>query len=245
MKKVLGVLIVLLGVSGYLIYNTFHVEGKNANTIISTSNIKIIVPEGYLTKGEMAVFALKAEKAYRDIRGYMGRDEIDEGKPSQLYLKGGNFTSYTRGKYVELSYVKERGAPYLHELVHTLTINSLDRNKWMREGLAIYLNDYLGGSNTFPNFGGDIDKLSAEYLIDPEYRDILTFDDKYWSPSSIKKRQIFYLHSASLTKYIIETYGKGYFLELFNGERTDFLNEPEGEKILEEWMGKISGIATE
>jgi|GEM_PF-3478923 len=244
MKKLFILLAALLlgGSIGtvYLLLDNFHIEEKRGSTLISTENIRVSVPAGYLTKKEVLIFSIRAEKAYRDIVKYMGEENAAATEPSKLYLAEGSFISHANGKFIKLSYVKEGRSPYLHELVHTLTDSSLKRRRWMREGLAIYLNDYLGGSSTFPNYGEDIDGLAREYMEDPEYSHILTLEDRYWSNVSVEERRAFYLYSGSLTKYIIETYGRDYYMDIFNGERLDFIEGEQGERIVKEWIGKIN-----
>ena len=75
-------------------------------------------------------------------------------------------TGYRPREYMHpvvfLSYAKRKRTPYLHETVHIIAWdwNSL----WLKEGLAVHLNDSLGGYAAFPNFGESVDDFAGRVL---------------------------------------------------------------------------------
>jgi len=57
--------------------------------------------------------------------------------------------------------VREHTGPLLHEIVH---IYAPHENRFLAEGLAVYLHARLGGNPAFPNFGGNLGQLAIRSL---------------------------------------------------------------------------------
>ena len=90
---------------------------------------------------------------------------------------------------------------------------------WIREGLAIFLNDKLGGYPAFPNFGRDIDK-SAKLLLDYKSKNVLKMIGQEGIPdfSDREEREVFYILSGSFVKFLEIHLGINRFKELYEQE---------------------------
>ncbi len=103
---------------------------------------------------------------------------------------------------------------YVHESVHLIT--GYKRYLWLEEGLAVYLNDYLGGGENFPNSGYDIDQLARRY---GEAKPVIEWIGAGYNPQINVKTsngRLFYIYSGSFVKYLVENMGRESFLEFFN-----------------------------
>jgi hypothetical protein len=140
----------------------------------TTERAVLWVEKGYLSNREIREFGSVVDRSIVRAETYLrlpfDREHYREDR-IHYFIGGGRFTSHVYGRrhqrryrraVVFLSYVKEGKAPYLHETVHILAWDF--HALWIREGLAVYLNDKLGGSPAFPNFGRDVDECAREYL---------------------------------------------------------------------------------
>lgn len=65
-------------------------------------------------------------------------------------------------RVIFLTHAAEERSPYVHETVHIIAWNW--HTMWIKEGLAVFLNDHLGGYPAFPSFGRDIDDFAKSKL---------------------------------------------------------------------------------
>jgi hypothetical protein len=133
-------------------------------------------------------------------------------------------------------------AAVMHELVHVYFPNG---NRFLAEGLAIYLQDKIGGNPTFPNFGRPLHDVARELLRamlpgftvgKPESLDNIHLADldKIATPSPLRLRvgrdlyentptgqAHLYPIAGSFAQFLIETHGTEMFRALF--ERTPLI----------------------
>lgn len=138
----------------------------------TTERAVLWVEKGYLSNREIREFALAVDGGIGRVKAYLrlpfDREHYGEYR-IHYFIRGGRFASHVYGRRhqrrymrpaVFLSYVKEKKAPYLHETVHILAWDF--HALWIREGMAVYLNDKLGDYPAFPNFGKDVDECARE-----------------------------------------------------------------------------------
>ena len=132
------------------------------------------IERGYLSEDEIEKLGILIDSGILKVEQYLGLTfdkERYEDDRIHYFIKSGRFVSHVYGRrrqreftkpIVFLSFTKGKRSPYLHETVHIIAweFSSL----WIREGLAVYLNDKLGGFPAFPNLGRDIDECVKEYL---------------------------------------------------------------------------------
>jgi len=130
---------------------------------------------------------------------------------------------------------------YVHETVHLFS--GCKHYLWLEEGLAVYLNDKLGGGEIFPNFGYDIDRLARRY---GEEKPVIEWIGAGYDPQINVKTyngRLFYIYSGSFVKYLIENMGTDSFLESFSQD--DVLNAIKNAtnkdiaQWKKEWVGSI------
>ena len=135
-------------------------------------------------------------------------------------------TAYSPRKYMHpvvfLSFAKGRRTPYLHETVHII---AWDWNTlWLKEGLAVHLNDRLGGYAAFPNFGESVDDfagrvLSREFPPAMEALDLVgengipRFGDR-------RVRRMFYILAGSYAGYLLREWGVEKFMRVYAAKNT-------------------------
>jgi hypothetical protein len=212
----------------------------------TTQRAILWVEKNYLSKEEIEEFGSFVDKGIIRAEEYLGvtfDKEHYKGDKVHYFIKGGRFISHVFGGYrhkefrkpiVFLSFVKEGKSPYLHETVHILAWESY--SLWIREGLAVYLNDKLGGYPAFPNFGKDIDECAKEYL-NRKFRNTLRLIGNNGIPefSDRMERRIFYLFSGSFVKFLDGEIGTEKLMDIYKAKNTkQAFKKISGQKV-EEW----------
>ena len=130
-------------------------------------------------------------------------------------------TAYSPRKYMHpvvfLSFAKGRRTPYLHETVHII---AWDWNTlWLKEGLAVHLNDRLGGYAAFPNFGESVDDFAGRVLSRefPPAMKALDLVGENGIPRFENKavRRMFYILAGSYAGYLLREWGVEKFMRVY------------------------------
>lgn len=201
--------------SGFM--EEISIKPKGKYTVADSSRINIVMPRSYLPEDELKEFMRKVERSYYTVMEFLGIEEVD--KKISITLVDGKYISNTGGNTIALSYVKINRSPYTHELAHAMTNIMIKEDgipNWLYEGMAIYINDLYNEDLSAPNYGRDIHEMAREMIEVDRYREVLSLDERYkWTYSEMELRRAFYVFSGSLSRYILETYGKDYFMDLY------------------------------
>lgn len=116
--------------------------------------------------------------------------------------------------------------PTLHELVHVEAPNG---NRFLAEGLAVYLQTLLNGVDAYPNFGADLHDEVRPYARQADIRrlDSAVTPRRLESSSNFGRRRA-YMIAGSFVRFLVETHGKAKFRQLYGltpfrpGERITF-----------------------
>jgi hypothetical protein len=103
-------------------------------------------------------------------------------------------------------------APLLHEIVHIYAPNG---NRFLAEGLAVYLHHKLAGNRAFPNFGRALDREARSYQSRIESLEKL---DRVRTPVPLGRvldEQSAYILAGSFVGFLIEKYGLPAFHRLY------------------------------
>jgi len=212
----------------------------------TTKRAVLWIEKGYLADDEIEKFSSLIDRGIIRVEKYLGvpfdKERYKDDK-IHYFIKSGRFASHVYAGYnqrkfrkpiVFLSFVKEKRAPHLHETVHIVTWDF--RSLWIREGLAIYLNNKLGGYPAFPNFGRDIDDCAKEYL-NRNFKYVFRLIGKNGIPqfSRALERRVFYYFCGSFVKFFEGEIGIEKFMQIYNAKNTKkAIVEVTGKKV-EEW----------
>jgi hypothetical protein len=108
--------------------------------------------------------------------------------------------------------VQRSDGALLHEIVHIYAPNA---NRFLAEGLAVYLHHKLAGNRAFPNFGRALDAAARGWLPQVETLDRL---DAVRTPvplGTVLTEQGAYLLAGSFVGFLIEKYGLPEFRKLY------------------------------
>ena len=219
------------------------IKAKGRYTVADTSRVNIVMPRTYLTEEELKEFIKRVDRSYSLTMEYLDIEEVN--RKIYFTLVVGRYISNTNGDRIGLSYVRDNRSPYTHELVHAMTninIKEAGIPNWLYEGMAIYINDLYNENGSAPNYGENIHTIARRMIHKKEFQEVLSFDDKYkWTSSGVELRHAFYIFSGSLSRYILENYGKAYFMDLYRNKGMDWLQTGEGKRIYSQWSSFIKG----
>jgi hypothetical protein len=103
----------------------------------------------------------------------------------------------------------------LHEIVH---IYAPHANRFLAEGLAVYLHTKLAGNPAFPNFGEDLKRLAARDLPGVETVQALNGVRTPRPLGTVLDEKVAYVVAGSFVGFLIERYGLPQFRSLYETE---------------------------
>ena len=226
---------------------------QNADTYVSDRSI-LWIEKGYLSKAKVKRLHKKIDNSIREIENFIGiKFDIDAYKTDKIEYfihskrePSHTITGYYPQKYMHpvifLSFASEKKAPFVHETVHIIAWDW--HTLWLKEGLAIFLNDKLGGDPSFPNFGKDLDELAESNL---HFSSIMAKigQDGITEFSNQTERRIFYILSGSFVKFIYENIGIEKLMKIYKEKDTsNAVKELTGKELdiwKKEWIDSIKG----
>ena len=110
---------------------------------------------------------------------------------------------------------RENTGPLLHEIVH---IYAPHPNRFLAEGLAVYLHSKLAGNPAFPNFGGNLRPLAARGLSGVESFEALHSVRTPRRLGTVMDEKTAYILAGSFVGFVIERYGLASFRSLYGTE---------------------------
>jgi hypothetical protein len=108
--------------------------------------------------------------------------------------------------------VRNNDGALLHEMVHIYAPND---NRFLAEGLAVYLHHKMAGNRAFPNFGKSLDAEARERLAQIESLDRLNAVRTPRPLGSVLDEQSAYILAGSFVGFLIEKYGLLEFRKLY------------------------------
>jgi hypothetical protein len=124
----------------------------------------------------------------------------------------------------------------LHEITHSYAPNA---NRFLQEGLAVYLQEQLGGNPAFPNFGRKLHVLASSVLS--SVRSLQTLDRvRFPQPlSTVIDERIGYLLAGSFVEFLIEKHGLPQFRTLYESGDYEKTYQKSLQVLEKEWRSNI------
>jgi hypothetical protein len=111
--------------------------------------------------------------------------------------------------------VRENTGALLHEIVHIYAPNN---NRFLAEGLAVYLHTKLAGNPAFPNFEDTLRRLAVRGLSGVESLDALNSVRTPRPLATVMEEKAAYILAGSFVGFVIERYGLALFRSLYETE---------------------------
>jgi hypothetical protein len=215
---------------------------KQTTQANSSKPLSIIwVQKNYLTKQQALKLQQKIDKAIVEIRNTLEIPKNERDFTIHYYVYGAHEASHAITGYHMLdkahpttfiTWYAQGRSPYVHETVHIIAWHW--RSVWIKEGLAVYLNQKLSGEPTFPNFGKNLNFLAKKHIENISSNNDLSniLANKFEvgedglvffkgpKKERIHKKKIFYILSGSFTEYLFTQLGASKFMQIYNANNT-------------------------
>jgi hypothetical protein len=194
-------------------------RGVNAQTAAAAACEGVQILSEQLAAGEAQAYCRYAVGERRKLEEYWGPSWKE---PIRIHVD----RSYRISRALVPAYRGDRGfmemplrgvrnndGALLHEMVHIYAPND---NRFLAEGLAVYLHQKLAGNRAFPNFGRPLDAQARSRLGDVDSLDRL---DRVRTPASLStvvSEQIAYVLAGSFVGFLIEKHGLQTFRKLYD-----------------------------
>lgn len=193
----------------------------------------VVTPDGSITFEIINNIEVPQEKvesikdeiltAYDEIQNSIHTTYVPSERIS-VYLNEGNQVSTGFASKIELYGIEEDQYPLVHEMTHSLLGygNNFDTNSGYitQEGFASYMEEKSGKQNSNSHkllkYFIDVNKfIPISRLIDSNETDSY-FRPDFTNQKGATLMWISYAHSASFTKYLVDTYGFEKFEQIYN-----------------------------
>lgn len=193
------------------------------------------VEHGFLDAAQTAELGRRIDTAVGEIEEFLGmKYDATHYQEQRIvvhlfetrcisHVKGGYYQAAAPHVFMSLDEPRTDvpKGPYLHELVHIIAWDW--RDLWIREGLAVFVNDELGGYPTYPNYGEPIDAAAAHTLSDSDgERAFAILATVRRVPGAVlyehKVRRPFYVQAGSFVKYLWSRLGREKFLQIYRSK---------------------------
>jgi len=140
--------------------------------------------------------------------------------------------------FMEMPLVRMRrgNGALLHEIVH---IYAPHENRFLAEGLAVYLQQRMGGNRAFPNDGEPLARLAARHLPDPGVMQGLNSVRTPAPLSTVIDEQTGYVLAGSFVEFLIERHGLPKFRALYESGNYDGVFGSPFDALVREWRASL------
>jgi hypothetical protein len=191
-----------------------------------------------LTRPEAEVYCRYAVQEQKKVEGFWGatwsepiRIHVSRAYQISRALVPGHLGN--RGLIeMPLRRTRENTGALLHEIVHIYAPNN---NRFLAEGLAVYLHATLAGNPAFPNFGEDLRRLAVRSLSGVKSLEALNRVRTPRALGTVMDERTAYILAGSFVGFLLERYGLALFRHLYETERYEQVYEKSFETLETEW----------
>lgn len=226
-----AVVCMLLCISELCVARADYVHEAQGYQIVMSEAAWKSIPTKYSVFQTPEELLAYAEKAINSIAEATGEKEwMARYRQKKVRIATTKGASHTEGGYgsnktlspvihLKIGLLAYNIAPVIHELTHIVCQGYTSIS--LREGLACYLNDQLGGFPTVFNAGQNAHLICRDVIDDEEFEVVSSWMGrsevlKQYEIASGELRNTFYVCAQSFATYLIDTYGIERFMKVYN-----------------------------
>jgi hypothetical protein len=206
---------------------------------LSCEGIQIVSDELTVREAEeYCRYAVSERKKVDEFWGATWKEPIRIHVNSSFRIARSLVPNEGKPGYIEmpLGRVRDNRGALLHEIVHNYTPTS---NRFLLEGLAVYLQDRMGGNPAFPNFGENLHVLARDRLSSVMSLEGLN-NVRFPQPlSTVMPERTAYILAGSFVGFLIEKYGLPRFRPLYETENYDKVYQKSLRILETEWRASL------
>lgn len=212
-------------------------QGVTAPNVASNcADIQILSDQ--LAPREAEAYCLYAVSERQKVEGYWGatwKEPIRIHVDSSYRISKALIPGYRGNRgFMEMPLrgVRNNDGALLHEIVHIYAPND---NRFLAEGLAVYLHQKLAGNRAFPNFGRTLDAEARGRLPELESLDRLNGVRTPTPLGAVLREQSAYIVAGSFVGFLIDKYGLSEFRKLYETGAYEAIYGKPLEALEKEW----------
>ena len=191
-----------------------------------------------LTRPEAEAYCRYAMRERRKVEGFWG---ATWSEPIRIHVS----SAYQISRALVPGHLGNRGliemplrrtwentGALLHEIVHIYAPNN---NRFLAEGLAVYLHTTLAGNPAFPNFGEDLRRLAVRSLSGVKSLEALNRVRTPRPLGTVMDEKTAYILAGSFVGFLLERYGLALFRRLYETEHYEQVYGKSFETLETEW----------
>jgi hypothetical protein len=136
--------------------------------------------------------------------------------------------------------VRDNTSALLHEIVHVYAPNG---NRFLAEGLAVYLHTKLAGNPAFPNFGEELRRGAARALPGLSSLKALNAVRTPRPLSDVMKEDAAYILAGSFVEFLVDRYNLASFRRLYETDDYEKSYGKSLDTLEKEWRMNILGAS--
>ncbi len=189
-----------------------------------TEHFDVYFFEGSTAAKEIERIAKDKERGYQEIGNFLGTDPnvhirlvLFEDETTKLLETGHQGMGWAYGQTIVEVYNEKESLDPFHEAVHVLMGNSGRPPALFNEGLAVYMSQRLG-AHALKDLGGGqatIEERAREMKAKGEWIELAQLIAYTEIGSAQSRPPVAYAEAASFVKFLIDTYGKDKFLQIY------------------------------
>ena len=203
---------------------------------LTCEGVQILSNELTATEAEVyCLYAIHERKKVEEFWGAAWNQPIRINVSSSYRISRALVPGYfgNRGfMEMPLRTVRNNTSALLHEIVHIYAPND---NRFLAEGLAVFVHAKLAGNPAFPNFGEDLRRLAARGLSGIKSLEALNGVRTPRPLSAVMDEKNAYALAGSFVGYLIEKYGLASFRSLYTTENYEQVYRKSLDILEKEW----------
>ena len=200
-------------------------------------NVQILSNE--LTAQEAEDYCRYAVSERRKVETFWGstwKERIQIHVASSYRAAGSLVANQGQPGWIQMPLSRVNSGALLHEIVHNYAPNN---NRFFQEGLAVYLQDKIGGNPAFPIFGENLHVLARDGLSTVTSLRSLNSVRFPRRLGTVMHERTAYILAGSFVGFLIEKYGLPKFKNLYETESYDRVYGKSLEILEREWRSSI------
>ena len=190
----------------------------------------------------------QAEEAFGAVTAYLSK-KYTQGKITISISHRYNIPLTTRDSRVLIpaSLVQEgaggRGSSIVHQLTLAIARSQGKPNRYLDEGLAVFMQEKFGRDKSYPALGEDIHQATARLIRTVgEPIPIQKLEETRITGRASSLIRLAHVQEGSFVRYLVETYGLQGFMAMYEGKSYEEVYKKDLDSLEAEWKEFVQGI---
>ncbi len=222
-------------------------SGRGCSRVVSSGPFEVIYRDVDRRSVEQVVVP-RAHRALEDITGFLGLEYdgtilIDLSDRHSVPNQYRNVVNVPAGRLAAEDEGSGYGISLVHEITHVVAASAYRPDRFYDDGLAVYLQSRFGTASSYPDFGRDLHRETADLAAEAGgFLPLAETERTRRSTDSRQLRRLAYLQEGSFTRFLIERDGVEPYLRAYRGERLAEVYGKDLAALETEWRALLADL---